>query len=358
MKSIIVYINSMSNAGGIERVISNLLFEWSKKYKVYLLVKDDTASSFYDLPDNIIKLSINTPIKMDMNSRIRRILAVIKNISKSIRELKKCLLSIDFDYIYTTTPLNSFEVLLANRKYLKKLIISEHASAFAVNKVYAAMKRYIYPKALCISVPNRMDCNVYEKWGSNVIYIPHLNTFPIRKRNECDTKIAINIGRLTSDKRQDELLKIWSAVSNLNWQLWIVGSGEEEERLRQLISSYKLQDSVMLLGHRQNITEIYEKASLFLFTSRMEGFGMVLLEAMSFGIPCISYDCPSGPRDIIKDGTNGYLIENNNTGCFINKLENILSMNSLETLSIGAFETATNWDNEEILNLWDSVFSM
>lgn len=85
---------------------------------------------------------------------------------------------------------------------------------------------------------------------------------------------------------------------------------------------------------------------------------MVLIEAMSFGIPCISFDCPSGPRDVVEDGRNGYLISNGDTKQFICKLDNLLTMSNTELSLLGdnAFEKVASWDNDGILGEWDNVF--
>ena len=134
--------------------------------------------------------------------------------------------------------------------------------------------------------------------------------------------------------------------------------GEEQERLQALIDEYYLNDSVYLKPPIKNIEEIYKKAALFLFTSRAEGFGMVLLEAMAFGIPCISYDCPSGPRDIIENGKNGLLIENNDWKTYSQVLEKLINENGerLEYMSENAFGTVKRWNSIEIMEKWDEVY--
>lgn len=361
MKNIIIFINSMSAPGGIERVVSNLLKVWSEKYKITLLVKDDANDSFYKIPKNVERVSLYEPLVLNMKDRKQRITAVWSNALKSHKKLKSYLKRREYDYIYTTTPLNSLEVYLANRNGKDKLVISEHASAFAVNRVYQAIKKYVYPKALCISVPNKMDCEVYESWGCRTIYIPHLFTFSASAKNTLDTKIALNVGRYTADKRQADLIRIWSRIQDKNgWQLWIVGKGEEEDNLRNLINVLDVCDSVKLVGHTTAIADVYKKASLFLFSSWMEGFGMVLLEAMAFGIPCISYDCPSGPRDIVKDGYNGYLIKNDDHDAFQYAVDKVIHMptDQIQQLGDNAFKTVKEWDNNDISDQWDKLFSI
>ncbi|MBE5861852.1 MAG: glycosyltransferase family 4 protein [Lachnospiraceae bacterium] len=360
MKTIIVYIKSMAAAGGIERVISNLIGVWEKKYHVILLVKDDEEKSFYDLPKGIEWISIHEPLVLNMKNRLQRVISVFGNSIRSHRKLKRVLKELSFDYIYTTTSLNGLEVYLANPRYRRKMVVSEHASAYAVNGVYQRIKKFLYPKVYCVSVPNKMDCELYEKWKCNTEYVPHLVSFREPQRNRLDTKIALNIGRYTNDKRQIDLIEIWSKIENKNgWVLWIVGSGELQHELENAIKMHNLEETVRLIPPTTNIKDVYKQASLFLFTSRMEGFGMVLLEAMAFGIPCVSYDCPSGPRDVVKDHFNGRLIDNGNKSQFVSAVQEIISGDEVELQQYGenAFSTVNKWDNDGIKTKWEKIFS-
>lgn len=359
MKTIVIFYNSMAGSGGIERVISNLMFAWKESYHIILLTKDDSNNSFYKIPDEVKRLSIEEPLNLDMKDRKQRIKEVFDNTWRTHKKIKRILANIKFDYIYTATPLNSLEVYLANKAYEEKMVISEHASAYAVNGIYQRIKKYVYPKAYCISVPNRMDVDVYKSWGCRAVYIPHL--IPKDKSiepNKLDTKIMLNVGRLTSDKRQAELIRCWSAISDRKgWKLWIVGDGEEKDNLRKEISDLHLSD-VKLIPATKEIDKIYKQASAFVFTSRMEGFGMVLLEAMQYGIPCVSFDCPSGPRDIIKDGVNGYLVENDNWKCMKNTINETINLRQDDRIEMGknAYNTIKSWNNEIIIERWNKVF--
>ena len=360
MKTIVIFYNSMAGSGGIERVISNLMFAWKESYHIILLTKDDSKNSFYRIPDEVKCFSIEEPLNLNMKDRKQRIKEVFGNTWRAHKKIKRVLAKIQFNYIYTATALNSLEVYLANKAYKEKMIISEHASAYAVNGIYQTIKKYVYPKAYCISVPNRMDVDVYKSWGCRAVYIPHL--IPKDKSiepNKLDTKIMLNVGRLTSDKRQAELIRCWGKVSDRKgWKLWIVGDGEEKDNLQKEISNLHLSD-VKLIPATREIDKIYKHASAFVFTSRMEGFGMVLLEAMQYGIPCVSFDCPSGPRDIVKDGVNGYLVENDNmcemSATIKKKCE--LDLASLQKLGGGALLTIANWDNDNILKSWKDIFA-
>ena len=97
-----------------------------------------------------------------------------------------------------------------------------------------------------------------------------------------------------------------------DWQLHIAGIGEEEIMLKKMAVDYKVSDSVVFLGQQKNMEELYRKASFFCMSSRFEGLPMVLLECQSFGIPVVSFDCETGPSEIIMHNWNGKLALDSN----------------------------------------------
>lgn len=359
-KVIVVYVDTLNRSGGRERVIANLINKWVGRYEIILVTKDDSIC-FYQIPEGITTISLELRMNYEMNrTRVARIMAIVRSIREAIKELRVLLADLAYDYIYVSTPQNAFEAYKAMKHSREKLVISEHAYINAFNRPFMFLKRFVYPRAYCISVPNSSDTNEYRTWNCNAEYIPHLVTFEAEKKNELKTRIAISIGRLTDDKRQDKLIDIWSNVGRASgWELWIVGDGENKKQLQKQIDELECSDIIKILPARKDIQNVYKQASLFVFTSRWEGFGMVLLEAMSFGIPCISFDCPSGPRDIIKDGINGFLVENGDVNLFQAKLKEFFEMdlNKVKQLGECAFDTVKNWDNEGILANWDKIFS-
>lgn len=361
MKKILIYIDSMKAAGGIERVISNLVNNWVEKYSILILVKDE-AESFYNLDARIQIETIRKPLKLNMQSRLSRIISLIKNIFISHRDLKKVIGICNPDIIYTANPVNSLEICLLGKKYSRRLIISEHGSKFGYNGIYNLIKKFVYPRAYKISVPTTLDTKLYKEEGLPAVFIPHLSTYKNDQKADCENKQILNVGRLTRDKQQIDLLKIWNSIvmekKHGDWRLLIVGRGEEEPSLRKYIDENRLSDTVTIVNPNKDIAEIFKLSSIFAFTSQYEGFGMVLLEAMSFGVPCISFNCPSGPRDIIDDGINGYLIDNRNFEEYKTKLLDLMGNdNRRKKLGEASFIKANNWDNKEILRKWDDLFS-
>ena len=359
MKKILVYYDSMHRKGGIERVIANLFNNLVSYYDITILTCDEKKSS-YKLDDRIEQVSMKRERTLNMTKgKFYRILQIISSLKYNHIFLKKIL--DNYDYVYVATPLTALEIFLLGKKAKEKLVISEHASYYACNFIYRIIRRIVYPRCYCISVPTKTDTEIYQKMKCNTVYIPHLTTFKAKEKKEKFNKIALNIGRFTRDKQQIELLKIWKILkdtSGLNqWKLKIVGDGELENALKDYIEINNLVDDVIIIRSTPQIENIYNEADLFLFTSKMEGFGMVLLEAMAFGLPCISYDCDSGPRDIIINNENGFLIPLFDKESFILKC-NLLMNNSQkrEAMSINALSTVKQWGNDDIIKKWIEVF--
>ncbi|NMM65093.1 glycosyltransferase family 4 protein [Clostridium sp. P21] len=361
MKKILIYVDSMNPSGGIERVIANLSNQWINHFNIVLLVKDN-KNSFYSLDKRVKYCSLYCPLKINYSNRFLRGWGFLKSVIQSHHKLKKFLKKENPDFIYTSNIINSLEVLIQGSQYSKNLVISEHGSFYGYNSIYMKLKKYVYPRAYKITVPTTMDTEIYLKYGYSAVYIPHLSTFTdVSERSILKNKIVLNVGRLTSDKQQLKLIQIWKEILKKNdefdWILQIVGKGEEESNLRNYVNKNSMNNNVQFIKPTENIAEYFKNASIFAFTSRNEGFGMVLLEAMSFGVPCISFDCPSGPRDLITNNENGFLIENNNVDEFVEKLQVLIKNYGLrKTMGEKAYEKAKNWDNDSIVQAWVDLF--
>jgi len=354
MKKILFYYKSMNRFGGVERVIANTINSLSDTYDIILLTKD-TCICNYKLDKRVKIISLNTMYEYSKN-------ASIKNILINSRKLNSVLKKVKPDYIYTATIIEVIEMFLCNKDILKKVVATEHGSFYASNKIFSMIRKFLYKKIYCQIVFTTMDEEAYKRYEFPAVHIPHLLIMPVNKASSSiRQKIVLNVGRLTDDKQQKLLLEIWKEICLddrlTDWKLEIVGSGENKEVLKNYIQENKLETRVIMQDAIPNINDFYDKSSIFAFTSRMEGFGMVLGEAMSRGLPCISFDCPSGPRDIIKNGYNGYLVECFNKGDFINKLKFImLNQDKRIEMSNNAIKTIEEWDNEKIKKAFCEVF--
>ena len=156
------------------------------------------------------------------------------------------------------------------------------------------------------------------------VYIPNVIESIPEKSSSLSNKRLISVGRLSPEKGFMDLLKIFTLLHKdyPDWTLDIVGDGVEKEKLEKFIEEYELQDFVTLHGFRDKdyIDKLLHESSIYLLTSYTESFGIVLIEAMSHGVPCIAFDSAEGARELIQSGKNGYLIKNRSYTAFIKKV--------------------------------------
>lgn len=152
-----------------------------------------------------------------------------------------------------------------------------------------------------------------DSWNgvTRTYVIPNPTPFYPAESSSCENNNAICVGRLNEQKGYEYLIDAWTIVSQRHpdWILNVYGSGEIKEQLLNRIKERGVQNSLFIHDPVNNIVEKYLESSLYIMSSRFEGFPMVLLEAMSCGLPCISFNCPNGAKDLIQDGRNGFLVE-------------------------------------------------
>ena len=148
----------------------------------------------------------------------------------------------------------------------------------------------------------------------NVEVIPNPITFVPSVFSTCTNYDVIAVGRYIDQKGYDMLITAWKQVTAVypNWKLHIWGEGELREQLQSQIEMLGLEKSCFLEGRTDNVAEKYAENSIYVLSSRFEGFALVMIEAMACGLPVVAYACPCGPRDLIQDGVNGLLVENGN----------------------------------------------
>ncbi|AZG35359.1 glycosyltransferase family 4 protein [Shewanella psychromarinicola] len=359
MKKIILYISSMKPAGGIERVVSTLANELCNDYEITLLVKDN-GESFYYLDKRIEVLSLNCALDLNMRSRFSRGLGLLRNLFVSAYKLRALFYRCNFDYIYVTTPVSFWECFLTGRCN-NKIIASEHGARVNYNIIYRALK-VGYKFSHSYMIPTKTDFDYYMNSGYPAVYIPHLRPALPYSISKNDVKKVINVGRFTADKQQLALIRMWSELIKEKdhideWELILVGTGELEYEIISLVEELDLSNSVKLVPPRKDIETIYSDASIFVLTSSSEGFGMVVLEALSFGLPVVSFDCPSGPRDIIDDNLDGLLVDLNDFEGFKIKLYSLMCDKSLrEKMSLHGFSKASVWNQSNILSKFKGLF--
>jgi glycosyltransferase involved in cell wall biosynthesis len=172
-----------------------------------------------------------------------------------------------------------------------------------------------------------------------------------------EVPVVVSVGRLVHQKGFDILLGAFRKVRDVKAaKLLILGDGEKREELISLAQSLDLQDDVVFLGMQVNPFQFMRGAEVFCLASRYEGLGNVILEAMALGVPVIVSDCPSGPAEIVENGTYGILVPTENVDALAEALIRVLADNKLRSgLSELSLKRAKDFDLETSMKQWEDV---
>lgn len=193
----------------------------------------------------------------------------------------------------------------------------------------------------------------------NICVIPDPLSFMPTEHSGLKNKRVIAVGRYVYQKGFDLLLQAWAGIEKQypDWQLAIFGDGDRTPYLQQMATLGIDENRCHLNGPTSNIQKEYVESSLFVFSSRFEGFGMVLVEAMACGLPLVSFDCPCGPKDIIKDGEDGFLVENGNVDVLANKMCKLMDDKNLRvSMSQAGIKNVQRFSIEHVAELWRPIF--
>ena len=197
-------------------------------------------------------------------------------------------------------------------------------------------------------------------WGNlkNIAVMPNALTFFPEQQASLTAKRVLAVGRLTEQKGFDRLIRLWADVAPRfpEWRLSIVGDGALRSSLQRQIEAAGLK-SVELLPATPDVLAEYLNSSIYAMTSRYEGFPMVLLETMACGLPVVTYTCKCGPREIIRDGEDGFLVEEGDTDRFEACLVRLMKDERLrQEMGRRARENITRFSQENVMARWRQLY--
>lgn len=300
-KSVLFFIEGLFLPAGTERIAVNLANAlWEEKIDVYFVVLSESTESFYPLHEGIEVCSL----KVKFNNKIKAIIRLRQLIKKRTP-----------DYVVNVgVPMGRISIP-ATWGLKMKIVGWEHFNLHAGSQLgfyWRLLSAKLSYKTIVLTQKDRFD--YLAKVKANVVSIPNFVTNFQETIAKLDSNIALSVGRLHPQKGYDMLLEAWAIVlkKRPEWTLYIVGSGEEEEQLKHQVKLLGIGGSVIFVPATNDIVTYYQDSSLYVMSSRFEGMPMVLLEAKMFGLPCVSFNCPNGPNEIIHDGVDGLIVEPEN----------------------------------------------
>ncbi len=353
----LLYItNGINGSGGLERVLSikasALAEEWG--YEVAILVLNNTHEHpFYEFSPQIQMFSINVG-----GNPFQYFKTYKSGAQEIINQFKPDVISVCDDGLkgFLLPSIIKTPAKWIYERHVSKLIEKKnnqgHFKQFITLMKWKIMEFQAqkFSKFIVLTEGNK------KEWRSlnNMKVISNPLSFYPEELAGLQNKIVICVGRISYQKGQDILIDVWKDIHEKHpgWKLHLYG----KENL-SFLDTRNLKNNIHFFPPVQDIETKYIDSSIFVMSSRFEGFGMVLIEAMACGVPCVSFDCDYGPGDIINDGKDGYLVPTNDNELFKNRiLELIENQEKRKTFGIEASETIKRFLPNTIISEWDRLF--
>lgn len=349
----ILFLISSFQAGGAERIGAWLTSFLARSGHEITAATLSARDPFYELDPSIKYL------KLGLTKRSPNPLVACKAFYRRVRALRALISQERPDIVLSFMTIPNLLVLVSLWGSKIPVVVAErnYRGAAIVSRFQDTLRSLLYPKATKVVLQTEADLINYPSL-SNAIVIPNPVPAIMPEVDSSEReRLILAVGRLEKQKGFDILVKAFARCEQrLGWRLVIVGEGSERPRLEALVRERDLQDSVDFIGQRKDIRTLYLKASIFVLSSRYEGFPNVLVEAMSAGCAVIATDCPTGPREIIRNGQDGILVPREDEEALAFALGRLmLEPENRVQLGIAARSVSSRFSEERISGLWLSL---
>lgn len=320
MKRICFFIGDLNNSGGTERVSSVIASELQRRgYQIHMLSLQCGDNPFFELADGI-----------EVNQLFKTVGSGMRRLPMAIAKLRRYLQLHQIDILIDVESMLALYALPAVMGLNVRHICWEH---FNYTVDLGKSSRRLARKLAARFADDVVTLTERDKhlWlanttcKANIAAIPNPVTIELPSNiNPEKEKLFLAVGRLTYQKGFDLLLQAWAQVAPLHpdWRLRIVGDGEDKTMLEQLRRDLNIEVSTEVVPKTTNIAAHYQQAAFFVMSSRFEGLPLVLIEAQAYGLPIISFDCDTGPAEIINKG--GWLVKDNSIDDFAQQCSNAI----------------------------------
>ncbi len=363
MKIVYLY-HSLAVKGGIERILADKMnYLVNHGYKVYLITSDQGNHEMaYPLDSRVRCLDLDIKFHTRYKYRCFRRMIEARQLSLLYKErLRKSIKEISPDIICCTTFQDIHSLLKIKGNI--PLVVESHVNFShpdtMLHHIQNIWNHYWIGKAEAVVTLTDGDAAKWNSVSHNVHVIPnivYLNNTP--SYSDCTEKRVLFVGRFTAQKGLEELFAIWNRVHEKypEWALDMYGDGELWD-----VYSHKakeIDNNIHVYKSTKEIAEVYKKSSILVLTSVYEPFGLVIPEAMSCGLPVVSYDSPYGPASIISDGEDGYVIPMHRRQAFADRLCQLMGDEELrKEMGKRAIASSQRFSAERIMPMWKKLFN-
>lgn len=365
----VVFVSSSLAPGGAERVISIMANYWTEQsWDVSIITLSDASSDFYALAPAIHRVGLGVVAESS------GVLSAVPNNLKRVSAIRSALLKIRPDVVISFCDTVNVLTLMACANLKIPVVISERTdpNAHPIGRFWETLRRLMYPRACAVVCQSTAVSNWAHRLVSSrkikVIPNPVLppSVLPHAARPLQELVPALNpaytvfmaMGRFTEEKGFDLLLKAMNAVllERTECCLVIIGDGPLRQFLQSHVADMGLTERVFFVGYVKDPSSYLANADIFVLPSRYEGFPNALCEAMSCGLPVISFDCPSGPRAIIRDGIDGILVPNGDFESLAHAMVRlVVDPAERERIAARAPEVMERFGLEKVMGMWQET---
>jgi len=347
----VLFIISSLNTGGAEKILSTIANYLDTIGHTITIITVSNDKPFFNINSSVElkQLGLSQPKK--------GLLYRINHIPMLINILKNNILQINPDVVISFMSEMNILSIVASKLASKPIIVSERSAYdfLDIKPFWKKIRKIVYPFTDALVVLTDTDKEKYQ-FVKNVYKIENPLVLKQNHSNIKRENIILGVGRLNTVKGFDMLIKAFQKIEKEEWKLIIVGEGVERKNLESLIQELDLVARVELVGMVKDVEYFYKRASIFVLSSRTEGFPGVLCEAMGYGCSVVSFDCPSAPREIITHKIDGLLVEAEN----IDKLSDEIKMlteytNKREKLGENAKKIVNTLSIDKVVNKWLKV---
>lgn len=347
MNKIVLVCEGLLNRAGIERMTIDLANLLSKEYEVCIIVINSFRYETcpFRISANIKVRSLNTEFKKGLRNFNISIIKGLRSLFK--KEQPKAVITVATPLVRLTAPA-CFGLPVKN-------IAWEHFNIYAGSRLGTLFKiiaPWFVDNTVVLTQKDEQDYKINH--APRVLTIPNFTTIGNNSSSMCDKKTVLAVGRHAPQKGFDMLIKAWAKTNAPGWILRIVGSGADKGKNEKLAEELKITERIEFKDATSDIVKEYQEASCFVLSSRFEGLVLVLIEAKMMGLPSICFDCPNSPREVIRNGIDGILVENGNINELASKLTQYLSNHELlrEMGQEARLDAISRYSPEAVRNLW------